>query len=99
MAATARKAVECFGGMAPGMPRLVDDDILALGLDLLRDVLWGAGIGPVDACILGSATYGVHRLPADSTADTMVALWQADPNQGSLWLGVVASRTTQTIEA
>ncbi len=84
--------------MAPRMPRFVDDDIFALGLDLLRNVLWGAGIGPIDAYILGSATYGVHRLSADSTADIMVALWQADPNQGSLWLGVVMSRTIQTIE-
>jgi len=99
VAATARKAVECFGGMVPGMPRLVDDDIFAFGLYLLRDMLRGAGIGLVDAGILGSVIYGVHRLPADSTADTMIALWQADPNQGSLWLGVVASCTTHTIEA
>jgi len=85
--------------MAPGMPRLVDDDILALGLDILRDVLWSAGRGPADACVVGSTAYGVHRLPADSTADNMIALWRPDSNQENLWLGVVASRTTQTIEA
>jgi len=94
-----RKALQCFGGMAPGMPRFVDDDILAHSLEILSEILAAAAIGPLDTCVLGSPTYGTHRLSADSTADTLVALWQPDSNQGSLWFAAVASRTTETIEA
>jgi hypothetical protein len=75
VAAAAYKAVQCFGGMAPGIPRLVDDDILAGGLDILSEILSRGESRPFDTCILGSAAYGAHRLSVDSTADILAALW------------------------
>jgi len=73
-----------FGGIVPDMPRLIDNNILAIGLDILNEILSRDENKLFDTCILGSAAYGAYRLSVDSTVDILAILWQPDSGRNDL---------------
>lgn len=98
------KAIEVFRGITPGMPRAVDEDVIAFCLDALRFKF--GDFEAVDACILGSAKYGLGRMSASARSPTggrvcslaLAALWQPSPvERPTDWLVVVAYPATKQI--